>query len=224
MQVDAHAVQGSGRTLAHSGRIQTLASGGTQGNEALTALTGATLIVLLAVIGVSILRIGQLMFVHLFVGLLLLGPLALKLASTGYRFVRYYSRDAGYRRKGPPILAMRLIAPVVVVSTLGVFVSGIVLLFVGPSDRSLSLLVHKASFFVWIAATAPHVIGHLPSVVSLFTARSFAGTELAGLRPGRGGRAIALAGALIGGLVLSIALIPEFSVWTHRFSQLHGAH
>ena len=54
------------------------------------------------VIGVTILRIGQLISVHLFVGFLLVGPVSLKLASTGYRFVRYYSGERTYRRKRPP--------------------------------------------------------------------------------------------------------------------------
>ena len=82
-------------------------SEGTAGNERLTTLTGAILIVLLLVIGVTILRIRQLIDVHLFVGLLLLGPVLLKLASTGYRFVLYYSGNLAYRRKGPPELALR---------------------------------------------------------------------------------------------------------------------
>ena len=42
--------------------------GGTDGNERLTSMAGAILIVLLAVLGVTILRIGQLIWVHLFVG------------------------------------------------------------------------------------------------------------------------------------------------------------
>ncbi|MGO9790275.1 MAG: hypothetical protein ACLP8S_12505, partial [Solirubrobacteraceae bacterium] len=71
-----------------------LFGGGTDGNEQLTSITGAILIVLLAVIGVTILRVGQLISVHLFVGLLLLGPVTLKLGSTGYRFVRYYTHDS----------------------------------------------------------------------------------------------------------------------------------
>ncbi len=55
---------------------------------------------LLLVIGLTILRIRQLISVHLFVGLLLIGPVALKMASTGYRFMRYYSGNRVYRRKG----------------------------------------------------------------------------------------------------------------------------
>lgn len=89
------------------------------------------LIPLLAVIGLTILFIGQLLSVHLFVGMLLIGPVGLKLASTGYRFVRYYSGNEVYRRKGPPELWLRMIAPVVVLSTLVVFVSGVLLLLEG---------------------------------------------------------------------------------------------
>ncbi len=72
-----------------------LIGGGTEGNEQLTAITGAILLVLLAVIGLTILRIHLLISVHLFVGLLLIGPVALKLGSTGYRFARHYSACVG---------------------------------------------------------------------------------------------------------------------------------
>jgi len=76
-----------------------LLAGGTEGNERLTVLTGLLLIVLLAVLGVTIIRIGQLLWLHLFLGLVLLGPVALKLGSTGYRFARYYTSDPAYREK-----------------------------------------------------------------------------------------------------------------------------
>ena len=101
---------------------------------------------------------------HLFVGLLLLGPVALKLGSTGYRFTRYYTHDKAYRRAGPPVPVLRLIAPIVVLSTVGVFASGLVLLLAGPSSRGQWLLIHKASFIVWVAVTAVHVLGHLPGI------------------------------------------------------------
>ena len=63
--------------------------GGARGNALLTSLLGAVLLVLLAVEGATIPLIHQLLSVHVFVGLLLLGPVALKLGSTGYRFARY---------------------------------------------------------------------------------------------------------------------------------------
>ncbi len=124
-------------------------------------MTGVILLILFAVIGITILRIGQLISVHLFVGLLLLGPVALKMASTGYRFVRYYTGNRVYVEKGPPMLSMRLIAPMLVALTLVVFISGIVLMFEGPSHRGGLLLIHKVSFIVWLVFIGLHVLGHL---------------------------------------------------------------
>ncbi len=156
----------SGRSgSAFGGLWARLRAGGSDGNERLTVLTGIVLFLLLAALGVTILRIGPLIWEHLFIGLLLLGPVALKLGSTGYRFVRYYTRNPVYLRKGPPPPYLRLLAPLVVLSTVVVFVSGVALLLLGPSSRSTLLLVHKASFFVWLAATAVHVLGHLPEVM-----------------------------------------------------------
>ena len=83
----------------------------TAGNERLTASTATLLLALLAVEGVTILSIRQLLPVHIVVGMLLIPPVALKLASTGYRFVRYYGGNHAYVAKGPPQLIMRLLAP-----------------------------------------------------------------------------------------------------------------
>jgi hypothetical protein len=212
-------------TLPRDSPLARLGAGGTEGNERLTVQTGVVLIVLLAVLGVTILRIGQLLSIHLFVGLLLLGPIALKLASTGYRFLRYYTHEPRYRRKGPPALMLRLLAPLVVLATVVVFASGVALLLLGPSSRSSLLLVHKASFFVWLGATAIHVLGHLPDVQRAFAgngelrgavfsnARGAGHAHDAAARAGGGGRALALAGALVAGLVLAIALIPQYGPW-----------
>ena len=98
MAVDRH-ISPSRPAWPAAGR---LTGGGTAGNERLTAATGAVLLVLLAVIGVTIISIGPLLSVHLFVGMLLIGPVALKLGSTGYRFVRYYTRTRAIGARGRP--------------------------------------------------------------------------------------------------------------------------
>src|SRR5436305_2688984 len=72
---------------------------GPDGNERLTAASGAVLFLLLAAEGVTILSIGQLLSPHLFIGMLLIPPVALKLASTGWRFARYYGARASTRRR-----------------------------------------------------------------------------------------------------------------------------
>lgn len=84
-------------------------TGGAAGNERLTALTGMVLLVLLAVEGVTILSVQRLLTVHFFVGMLLIGPVVLKICSVSCRFVRYYTGAASYRRKGPPAPLLRLL-------------------------------------------------------------------------------------------------------------------
>jgi hypothetical protein len=198
-----------------------LAAGGTEGNELLTSQTGALLFVLLAVIGVTILRLGQLLSVHLFVGALLIGPLALKLASTGYRFVRYYTHDASYWAKGAPPTPLRLIAPLVVLSTLAVMASGVVLLFEGPQSRSTWLPIHKVSFIAWGVFMTLHVIGHLASLPRAI-AEDYGHSDALDLAvPGRNGRALSLAGALVLGVVVAILLIPEFGPWLNAHLHHH---
>ncbi|MGI9185207.1 MAG: hypothetical protein ACR2GZ_09645 [Solirubrobacteraceae bacterium] len=188
--------------------------GGPAGNEQLTTATGVILLVLLAALGVTIVRIGQLTWLDFFLGLLVIGPVTLKLASTGYRFVRYYAGSAPYVRQGPPELWLRLLAPGVVLSTVVVFASGVVLLFLGPAHRDPWFLIHKASFFVWLGATGLHVLGHLPGMRAGLRATRRPGTSARGGQAGGAGRVIAITGAVVGGLVLAIVLIPDFAGWT----------
>ena len=205
---------------ARAGRAKSVTGGGTDGNELLTSMTGAVLIVLLAVLGITILRIHQLIWLHLFLGLVLIGPITIKMASTGYRFARYYARNPAYRSKGPPEPLMRMTAPIVVGSTVVVFATGILLLIAGPSGRGQYLFLHKASFVIWLGATAVHVLGHLVDLRrSLLPTHEPSG--LSGSSPGTAGRWIALAGALVGGVVLAIALIPQFAPWTAHAAFLH---
>ncbi len=205
-------------------RRLSLTGGGPEGNEQLTASVSVILLITLAVLGLTILRIGQLISVHLFVGLLLLGPIALKMATTGYRFTRYYTRSVIYREKGPPHPLLRAIAPVVVVTTIVVFVSGLVLLFAGPAHRGPWVSIHKVSFIVWLVFTAVHVLGHLQRLPGQLRATDPDGRSLSSASPGGVGRSIALAGALVAGLVLAIVLLPQFGAWTAHGAFAHHHH
>jgi hypothetical protein len=215
--VAARSEGGRARTRARGGtgrRSASLTGGGTDGNEELTTVTGAILIVLLAVVGFTIPQLRQFISVHLFVGMLLIGPVALKMASTGYRFMRYYSHNPEYRRKGPPELIMRVIAPIVVVSTIGVLATGVALLIVGPAHRDPWLFLHKVTFIVCLVFMGLHVLGHLPAVARAAGIGRRGTEQLAGAAPGTMGRWIVIAGALVGGAVLAIVLIPDFAAWT----------
>jgi hypothetical protein len=111
--------------------------------------------------------------------------------------------------------------PGVVLSTLIVFASGVALLLAGPSSRDTLLPIHKLTFFVWLAFMGLHVLIHLPSVLAL---RSDCGGpfELGAHVTGRSGRTLALAGALVGGLVLAVLLIPEFGPWLQASGRHRG--
>jgi hypothetical protein len=198
-----------------------LTGGGTSGNERLTATTGAVLLVLLAVIGVTIINLRPLLWLHMFVGMLLIGPVALKLASTGYRFVRYYSSNPTYRRKGPPLAPLRALAPIVVLSTIVVLVSGVALLFAGPQSRGALLPIHKVSFFVWVGFTALHVLAHLPRIPVALRGDYRRSATLSDNVAGRSGRMISLLGALTAGAVLAVLVLPEFGAWLHDSGIFH---
>jgi hypothetical protein len=186
---------------------QSLLGGGEEGNERLTATTAVVLLVLLAVEGVTILRIRQLLSPHEFVGVLLIPPVMLKLASTGYRFVSYYRGRPAYVRKGPPILLLRvLVAPVLVLATIAVFATGVALLLLNRRHGSLVGL-HKAAFLVWAGAFALHVLAYvwrLPRILA---------REWRGRLPGRRLRYGVVFAALTLGLVVALATVPFTDHW-----------
>jgi len=167
-------------------------------NEQLTAIIAAVLIVVLAVEGATLLNINGLLTVHAFVGMLLIPILALKLASTGWRAFRYYRGAGEYVRRGPPHVFLRaLVAPVVVVSTAVLFATGVALLALDQTQGTLVGL-HKASFVVWLPATAIHVLAHVAK---------FPGT-LAQRLP-RLGLRVALVGAtVLAGATVAVATLP----------------
>lgn len=204
--------------------------GGTEGNERLTVLTGLLLIVLFAALGVTIVAIGRLLWAHLFLGLVLLGPVALKLAATGYRFMRYYAGGHAYRAKGPPLPLLRGLAPLVVCLTVAVFGTGIALLVLGPGSRQPLDELHKLSFIAWIVVTAVHVLGHLPESLRVLSgaARSRRevmashvgapyrqGSRAAPALPGGQARTAALIVSLLGGVAVAVAFTGQFTAWTH---------
>jgi hypothetical protein len=173
-------------------RLKRLFRGGSAANEHLTAIVATLLLVLLAAEGATLLGIQQLLTVHAFIGMLLIPVVALKLASTGWRMVRYYRGGDEYVRRGPPHVVLRvLVAPVIVASTLVLFATGVALLAL---DRTHGILVglHKASFIVWVGATGVHVLAHLRGVVRTLRERV---------------PDVALRGALVGGAVVAGAVI-----------------
>ncbi|MGH2937516.1 MAG: hypothetical protein ACRDPE_05280 [Solirubrobacterales bacterium] len=199
-------------TVPGAERRASARTGGVAGNARLTGAVAVALLVLLAAEGVTIPFIGQLLGPHMFIGLLLIPPVALKMASTGYRFARYYTHDEPYVRKGPPPIVLRFLAPGVVLTTLAVFGTGVALLFTGPPSDTLKF-AHKLSFIAWVALMALHVLGHLlelPRLASADWRRS--GPREARLA-GAGMRASALAAAIVVGVALGFVALSLGKAW-----------
>ena len=184
---------------------------GPEGNARLTGTVAAVLVVLLAAEGVTVLSVRSLVAPHVFIGMLLIPPVALKIGSTIYRFARFYRGSEPYRRKGPPPALMRLLGPFVVVLTVTVLGTGVALLFVGRSARHEWLFLHKVSFVAWFGATALHVLGHLADTASL-APRDWYGRTRGDVR-GAGIRRWAVVASIVVGALLGLVLVGRSTLW-----------
>lgn len=141
------------------------------GNARLTAWTGLLLLALLTLQAVTLLSLHNLISVHLFVGGVLVPLVLLKLTTTGWRMTRYYRRSSEYVAAGSPPLALRVLAPLVVVSSLVLLGTGLSLAFIGPhANRPFTqvagfgisaLTLHQASAITWIALAGPHMLARV---------------------------------------------------------------
>jgi len=187
-----------------------------EGNSRITALTAGVLLVFLAVEGATLISLQTFISWHIAVGMLLVPIVLLKIGSTGYRMARYYTGHREYVRAGPPPLPLRLLGPVLVFATLGLFASGIALVVLGPG-APLVLLLHKASFAVWMAAVSVHVLAHIVRIPGL-TAPDIRGGD--GV-PGSRLRLSLVAGAIATGAIVAVATLPLVSPWAHWVGASH---
>ena len=193
---------------------------GVEGNARLTSTNGMLLLGLLALEGLTLLSVRRMITVHVVLGLLLIGPVLLKTGSTAYRFMRYYTGSRAYLDKGPPHWLLRILGPVVVLSSLLLLGTGVGLLAVKPADPGLLLAAHKASFVIWFAAMTLHVLGHLKGA-SLTAWRELRGPAGGPTPRGRGLRLTLVTLALVLGVATATLLLPTASPWTSRTSAGH---
>jgi hypothetical protein len=182
------------------------------GNERMTAVAGAVLLVLILVELVSAVILHTLLSIHVFVGVLLAGPLIVKLGSTGWRFLCYYTGSPAFVRRGPPHLALRVMAPLLIATTLVVIGSGIGLVVTGPLSAGLLLPLHGFSVLVWLPLLALHVFAHTWRVPRLVADDWSEPSDKSNVS-GRGRRLVVNLGALLAGAVAAILLFPGASPW-----------
>jgi hypothetical protein len=195
-------------------RRRTTRVGAVERNLLLTSAAAAVLTLLLLAEVLTLLNMHALRSEHMFIGLMLIPPVLLKLASTGYRFARYYTGAPAYRQKGPPHTLLRVLGPILVASTATIFASGVGMLLVGHHS-GFALTLHKVAFFVWGAVFVVHFLAYAPTAarsLGATVAASRAGRRIAG-----SGLTMTLAlGSVGGGLVLALALLSHIGAW-HSF-------
>ena len=98
----------------------------------------------------------------------------------------------------------------VVFATAGLFASGIALVALGPAAPFV-LLLHKASFAVWLAAMSVHVLAHVVKIPGLTGADLRGGEGVPGSRL----RLSLVAGAIAAGAIFAVATLPLVSPWAH---------
>ena len=114
-----------------------------EANARLTATTAVVLLILFAAeLATVLLGARTVLTAHVVVGLILVPPVLLKIASTSWRMLAYYRGDAAYREKGPPALALRILGPFFVFLTVLVFGSGAGLVLTPHHFHSSFLIVH----------------------------------------------------------------------------------
>jgi hypothetical protein len=199
-------------------------TGGPAGNAVLTAWTGLVLLVVSIAELLTLFDVRGLISWHVALGALLIPPAAMKTASTTWRMAGYYLGRPPYRQAGPPPLFMRLLGPLVVVSTLGLLATGALLVLLGAevARRSTAVLLgfrvdwvtaHQAFFAVWAAAAGLHLLGR---IVPALKATLVRGPGAAPVVPGRWARALCFVVMLAAAAALAVVLVRADSSWASQ--------
>jgi hypothetical protein len=198
------------------------ATGGPAGNAQLTAWIGLVLLIAFIAELVTLLDVTALISWHIAIGVLLVPPALAKTATTSWRILRYYAGSRPYRQAGPPPLLLRLLGPLVVVTTLAVLGSGLALIALGPESTSTALTVvagqrispltiHQAAFIAWAVATGLHVIARIVPAVRL-TLTPAGSVRLAGMS----GRTLTLLATVAIAAITAVLVLQLATSWTVR--------
>jgi hypothetical protein len=198
-------------------------TGGPAGNARLTAWTGLILLVLFVAELVTLLDVRGLIDWHVAIGVLLVPPALLKIASTGWRILRYYTRGRPYVEAGPPILPLRLLGPLVIVFTSGLLGSGLVLIALGEQrGRESGVLgiswmdLHQAFFVLAGVALALHFLARAVPAWMLVTGRRKEAPGRAPRVPGGAARLTLIVLTLAVAGVTTALVLPADGSWHHE--------
>lgn len=206
-------------------------TGGPAGNALLTAWTGLVLLALSLAELLTLFNVRGLISWHVALGALLIPPAVMKTATTGWRMARYYSGNPPYQQAGPPPLLLRLLGPLVVVSTLGLLATGVLLVLLGQDASHQSLIsllgfradwvsLHQGFFAVWLVAVGLHLLGRILPALRTTVLPGAATSSV----PGRWTRLLWFVVMLASAAALAVALVHADGSWTtfHGFGEGDG--
>ena len=202
-------------------------TGGPAGNALLTAYLGLALLVLFFLEGLTLVDVRGLISWHVALGALLVPPASAKTMTTGWRIARYYSGQREYRAAGPPPLVLRVLGPLVVLTTLVLLGSGIALVLLGEQSSRQPFLhvlglrldwlgLHKSVFWAWFVVMTAHVLGRTLPALRLAVRRYAV--------PGIGYRVAAVTVSLVLAGVAAVWLVGAEGTWGHDRSGEHEDH
>jgi membrane protein DedA with SNARE-associated domain len=204
------------RRLSAPGRAE-VEKTGASANERLTGLAAAILFILLAAEGATIPKIGSFIALHVIIGLILIPPVLVKLGSTSWRFMRYYTGHPDYVAKGPPQMLLRVLAPFLVATTVVLFASGVALVVIHDPPGWL-YVVHRYDFVAWFVILAVHVLAYVWRVPGLIRPELTNSSHLRRRQlPHRWVRVWLASGSIVAGVALALAVWPSISAHVHTF-------
>jgi hypothetical protein len=201
-------------------------TGGPAGNARLTAWLGMLLLVAFLVECFTLVSLNRLVGVHIFVGALLVPLALLKTATTSWRMLRYYTGNTEYRLAGPPPLLLRLLGPLVVLTSLAVLGTGLALVALGTDGSYRSLFaaggfnadpftLHKVAFVLWLVVTSAHTLARLVPAGQLMANRG----GVARVVPGRPARITVLITSVAASVVVGVVVLAASNDWSHGFQR-----
>ena len=205
---------------SHRGHLPAVRPKPTSRVEANARLTGTAgiviLLLLIAELVTVVLGAASVLSLHVAIGLILVPPVLVKLASTTWRMVNYYLGAAAYQHRGPPPTLARVLGPILSAAIVLVLISGIALIL-GPSSlHRAALSVHKVTFYLALLLIVWHLAMHLSQTLGL-AARDWVNRRSAALVVRA--RWTAIGGSVLFGALLAVTLAGHAESYMHHY---HG--
>ncbi|MBV9418100.1 MAG: hypothetical protein JO363_24160 [Solirubrobacterales bacterium] len=200
---------------AHLPRVRFRPPSRVEANARLTGTTGIVILILLtAELVTVVLGAASVLSLHVVIGLILVPPILVKLASTTWRMVTYYLGAPAYKHRGPPPTLARILGPLLSLAIAALLISGGALIL-GPSPlHKTALQVHKVSFYLALLLILAHLAMHLTKAIRL-TARDWVNRRGAALVTRA--RWTAVGGSVLLGALLALALAGHAEPYLHHY-------